>query len=386
MPEPFHICFTFLGDIQYDSRLYKCAKSLLEKGFRVSAVTIGERGRQTSTDPSGGRLDLPGINLKPVSVSDLAGGKIRFLSSYMKSLWPVWKTDANCYFASDLYSLPVAYQAAKLRRAKLAYDSRELYSSIAALHRRRQTQRFWSYVEKKIIPRTDAVFTVNDSLAESISNRYSIEKPTTLLNCPPRQTVQKSDRLRTVLPIPYGARILLYQGGFQNGRGIHIMLSAIKKVSDAVLVLMGSGNLRGEILEIIKREKLEQKVFLLDAVPVTQLLSYTSSADVGLCLIENLGASYYYSLPNKLFEYVAAGVPIVASNFPEIASFVDSNKVGLVVEPAKEDEVVRAIEQLLANTEMHREFVNNCVKAANRYTWENESLKLIRAIENLSKR
>jgi glycosyltransferase involved in cell wall biosynthesis len=377
MPGPFHICFSFLGDIQYDSRLYKCAKSLLEKGFRVSAVTTGEKSE---------RLDLAGINLKAVSVSELAGGKRRFLSFYMKSFWPAWKTDANCYFASDLYSLPVAYLAAKLRHAKLVYDSRELYSSIAALHHRRQTQRFWSYVERKIIRRADAVFTVNDSLAELISNRYSIEKPTTLLNCPPRQTVQKSDRLRTVLPIPQGARILLYQGGLQRGRGIHLMVSAIKKVSNAVLVLMGNGNLRGEILEIIKGEKLDQKVFLLDAVPVSQLLTYTSSADLGLCLIENPGASYYYSLPNKLFEYVAAGVPVVASNFPEIASFVESNKVGLAVDPDKEDEVVRAIEQLLTNAELLEGFVKNCAQAANHYTWENESLKLVRVVENLSKR
>jgi glycosyltransferase involved in cell wall biosynthesis len=384
MPEPFHICFTFLGDIQYDSRLYKCAKSLLEKGFRVSAVTIGEKGRQTSTDPSGERLDLPGINLKRVSLPQVASGKRRFLSFYLKSFWPTLRTNANCYFASDLYSLPVAHLAAKLRHAKLAYDSREFYSSIAALHHRRGTQRFWSYVERKIIPRTDAVFTVNDSLAESISNRYSIEKPTTLLNCPPRQSVQKSDRLRTILSIPHGVRILLYQGGLQSGRGIQIMLSAIKKVPSAILVLMGSGNLAGEILEIIKREKLDQKVFLLDAVPVTGLLSYTSSADVGLCLIENLGASYYYSLPNKLFEYVSAGVPVVASNFPEIASFVESNRVGLVVEPDKEDEVVRAIERLLTNAEEHEGIVKNCLEAANRYTWENESLKLVRAIENLT--
>jgi glycosyltransferase involved in cell wall biosynthesis len=385
MPEPFHICFTFLGDIRYDSRLHKCAKSLLEKGFRVSAVTTSRKGRQTSTDSSSGRLDLPGLNLKPVSVSGLGRGKRRFLSFYLKSFWPTLKANANCYFASDLYSLPVAYLAAKLRHAKLAYDSRELYSSVAALHHRRQTQRFWSYVERKIIARTNAVFTVNDSLAESISLRYSIEKPTTLLNCPPRQTVQKSDRLRTILPIPQGARILLYQGGLQRGRGIDIMLSAIKKVSDAVLVLMGSGSLRAEILEMIKSEKLDQKVFLLEAVPVTQLLSYTSSADVGFCLIENLGASYYYSLPNKLFEYVAAGVPVVASNFPEIASFVESNKVGLLVEPENEEEVVRAIERLLTNAELYQGFANNCMEAASRYTWEDQSLKLVRAIEKLLK-
>jgi glycosyltransferase involved in cell wall biosynthesis len=87
-----------------------------------------------------------------------------------------------------------------------------------------------------------------------------------------------------------------------------------------------------------------------------------------------------------LFEYVASGVPVVVSNFPEMAGFVESNKIGLIVDPQKEDEILRAIEQLMTNAELHQEFVKNCLRAANRYTWENESLKLVRTIENLSKR
>jgi glycosyltransferase involved in cell wall biosynthesis len=376
MPAPFHICFTFLGDIQYDSRLSRCVKTLSSRGFQVSVLAATEKSER--------RL-FRGANIRSFSVPPGAGGKFRFLLFYLKALWPALRANADCYFASDLYSLPVAYLAAKLRRAKLIYDSRELYSSIAALQDRLHTQRFWSYIESKTIRCTSIVFTVNDALAESISKRYSIAKPTTLLNCPPKRAVQKSDHLRTILPIPPGPKILLYQGGLQQGRGIRIMLSAIRRLSNAVLVLMGNGNLKIEILETIKREGLGMKVFLIDAVPVDDLLEYTASADVGLCLIENYGESYYHSLPNKLFEYVAAGVPVVASNFPEIGRFVELNRVGLCVDPEKEDEIVTAIQRLMTDADLHKTFVHHCEETASRYTWENESLKLVEAIENLLK-
>jgi len=377
MPDSYHICFTFIGDIQYDSRLSKCTRTLLEKGYRVSAVIASEQSE---------KRESLGITLKTIRIPQARSGKLRFLSFYLKALLPTLRAGADCYFASDLYSLPLAYFAAKLCHARLVYDSRELYSSIAALRGRRVTQRFWSYIERKIIPRADVVFTVNDALAESISDHYSIPKPVTLLNCPPKQTFQKTDRLRRLLSLPTGPKILLYQGGLQGGRGIHIMLSAMKRIPNAVLILMGNGNLKAEILEIIERANLQQKVFLLDAVPVHDLLEHTASADVGLCLIENYGESYYHSLPNKLFEYVAAGVPVVASNFPEIGRFVESNQVGLCINPENEDEIVAAIQRLVTDAELHKAFVVHCQETAGRYTWENESLKLLRAIDGLVKR
>jgi glycosyltransferase involved in cell wall biosynthesis len=377
MPDSYHICFTFFGDIQYDSRLSKCARTLSEEGYKVTAVIAGEKRE---------KRESPGIDLKTIFIPRSRSGKLRFLSYYSKAFWPALRSKADCYFASDLYSLPVAYLVAKFRRARLIYDSRELYSSIAALRDRQHIQRFWSYVERKIIFRADLVFTVNDALADSISNRYSIPKPTTLLNCPRKQTIRKSDRIRSILAIPPTTKILLYQGGLQPGRGIHIMLSTIRKIGDAVLVLMGSGSLKGEILAMIKRERLEQKVFVIDAVQVDDLLEYTSSAYAGLCLIENYGESYYHSLPNKLFEYVAAGVPVVASNFPEMSRFVDSNRVGICVDPEKEDEIAAAIQRILTDTELHKTFVRHCGETASRYTWENESLKLVGAIERLMER
>jgi len=293
------------------------------------------------------------------------------------------RNGANCYFASDLYSLPLAFLASRITGAKLVYDSRELYSRIAALRDRQLTQAFWSFIEQRIIPFADAVLTVNDSLAEIIADRYRIAKPVALMNCPRRRVNQKTDLLRRLLKIPRTSRILLYQGGLQVGRGLFIALSAIVKLPECVLVFLGSGKLRDEIDRRIEKEKLQSRVFILDAVPASELLNYTASADVGLCLIENLGPSYYHSLPNKLFEYIAAGVPVIASNFPEISRVLRTHHVGLCVDPENEAEVVDAIARVLSDNVLRETLVSNCLRTAEQYTWEKEEVKLLQLIENL---
>lgn len=376
MPEPFHICFTFIGEIQFDSRLLKCAKTLSSSGYQVTAITVG--GKTESNEH-------PGIRVIPISVSQRSRGIVQFLPFYLKALFLCLRTHADCYFASDLYSLPLAFLLAKFRRAKLLYDSRELYSAIAALRHRRLAQRFWSYVEKKIMPSVSTVFTVNESLARIISEQHRIPRPTILFNCPARQEVMRSDRLRKLLSISPERKVILYQGGLQRGRGIFISLRVIRRIHNAALVFLGNGDLRNEIAREIKDERLSGRAYLLDAVPVSELLGYTASADIGVCFIENYGASYYRSLPNKLFEYVAAGVPVVASNFPEMRSFVDSNGVGLCVDPGDEEEIVSAIQRLLMDSSLYQTMVKNCREAGKRYTWENEEAKLVAAVERLKK-
>ncbi len=376
MPQPFHICFTFFGDMQYDSRLFKCAKTLSSGGYRVSAVTVGVRSQ---------RSEHSGISVISIPVPPSSSKKFQFLSFYLKALRPTIQSGANCYFASDLYSLPLAYVAARFRHARLLYDSRELYSAIAALRRRKLMQRFWSYIERRIIPSAHVVFTVNDALADIIAERYHISKPTTLLNCPPRQEIQKSDRLRELLSIPSDKKIILYQGGLQEGRGIFVSLSAIKKIDNAVLVFLGEGNLRDQIVRTIEQERLHGRVFLLEAAPVSELLHYTAGADIGLCLIENYGTSYYHSLPNKLFEYVAAGIPVVASSFPEIRRFVESNGVGICVNPEDKEEVESAVRRILTDPDLYKTLLSNCIETSKRYTWEKEGAKLVMKVEELKK-
>jgi glycosyltransferase involved in cell wall biosynthesis len=372
MSRPYHICFTFIGDVQFDSRLSKCARSLSACGFRVSVITCSERTGQTGLD---------NVAVTSIPVSHRLRGFLRYPIFYFRAFLPTLRQRADCYFASDLYSLPLAYVVSKIFGRKLAYDARELYSSIAALSGRTFTQAIWRYVEKRLIRSAEIAFTVNDTLAKLLEERHRIRRPVTLLNCPPRQMVHRSNRLRDLLSIRPEMKILLYQGGIQKGRGILKLLSVVNKVSSAALVFLGDGKMKDDLRNAIKNTGLDDRVFLLDAVPSMTLLEYTASADVGLCLIENFGESYYHSLPNKLFEYTAAGIPIVASDFPEMKTFVESNHVGICVDPENIDEIAAAIQRLITDPALYSSLRENCRRAAQVYAWENEAVKLCAAFE-----
>lgn len=372
MIRSLHICFTLFGDFRYDSRSCKCIKSLQQHGHRISVVMTGRNSESFGTE---------GIVITVVGVRKWFWSKLSFVQFYAKSLLPAIRLRAQVYFASDLYSLPIAYLAARLNRSKLIYDSRELYSSIAALKDRRAAQWVWRVVERVLIRRVNAVVTVNDSIAWILSRQYGIPKPVVLLNCPQYQEVERSNRLRELCHISEEKHILLYQGGFQRGRGIFVSLDVIQHLPNCVLVLLGDGPLKEDLQ--IRIEELKDRVYIVEAVPVDQLLRYTASADVGLCLIENQGISYYHSLPNKFFEYVMAGVPVVASRFPEMKKIIDSHGVGETADPDDVTEIVEKIQKLL-QTGYHDEIVHNCRRAAKIYNWDHESEKLVEVIENLA--
>jgi len=320
------------------------------------------------------------INVRVIGVRKWFWSKLFFLHFYFKSILPTIQLKADIYFASDLYSLPIAYLAAKSNHSKLIYDSRELYSSIAALKHRRFEQRVWRTIEKFLIKRANATVTVNESIAQILSREYTIPKPVVLLNCPRYQEIKQSNKLREVCHIAEGKRILLYQGGLQQGRGIFTLLEVIQRLPDCVLLFLGDGALKEELR--MKSEKLKERVYIIDAVPVEQLLLYTASADAGLCLIENYGSSYYLSLPNKFFEYVMAGVPILASNFPEMKRIIDEYKVGETANPEDVNDIAEKIQRLLSPGH-HQHLVENCRAAAKIYNWDIESKKLIATIDNL---
>ncbi len=377
MPSPQHICLTLLGDVRYDSRSFKCAKSLQEHRYQVSIVMSGSQSSE---------FDFEGIHIVTVGLRKWFWSKLYFLEFYLKATIVILRIKAECYFASDLYSLPVAFIAEKVHHAKLVYDAREFYAEIAGLQHRKFEQGAWKSLERFFIKRADRVFTVNHSLARLLAERYPIPQPVVLKNFPAFFTSKKTNVLRSALggfQILTDKKILLYQGGLQHGRGIFLLLKIIQQFPDCVLVFLGDGILKNEIQQAIQRDELQEKVFLLDAVPVDQLLTYTASADLGLCLIENFGTSYYYSLPNKLFEYIMAGIPVVASDFPEMKKIVETYQVGETANPEKEDEVVARINKILCDKNYYSKLKENCKKAATIFNWESEEKKLLDAIKNL---
>lgn len=280
----------------------------------------------------------------------------------------------------SLTLLPVGVLLKFAYKSKLVYDIHELETETIFLSGFRKT--IFKYIEKFLISFCDTIFVVSESIAEWYATNYLIEKPVVVLNTPNYNHIHSSEALRHDLGIPPDQRIFLYQGGLSPGRGIESLLSAFKSKSienvNAVIVFMGYGPLKQKIEKISKKHK---NIFFHKAVHPDELLKYTASADFGLSLIENKCLSYCYCMPNKVFEYTMAGLPIIVSNLLEMASFVDKYKIGIILADDSHDFIVEGIHRMLSVD--RSELIYNAQKCSRIYCWEVEEKKMIDAYISL---
>ena len=254
------------------------------------------------------------------------------------------------------------------------YDARELYSAIASLHHRPFTQLYWTLLEKRHARRAALILTVNQSIGDILGAAFPAVAVQVFRNVPRVPDVIDPVDLRSMLNIPAGMTILLVLGGLQAGRGILPSVEALAGLPECVLVCLGSGPLREEILRVAETRGVGGRVHIVDTVPSKEVLRYAAGADVGLCMIENLGRSYYLSLPNKLFECIAAGVPVVGSSFPEIETVIRESGVGVTTAPHAPG-IVEAVRMLVRDRDLYAACKARCVTAAARHAWQAEEAR-----------
>jgi glycosyltransferase involved in cell wall biosynthesis len=304
---------------------------------------------------------------------------------YCRSLKLVAQEPADIYHAHDLNTLPVAYWAVRRYGGKLLYDSHELYTETSNLSR---TERAVSRLfESFLIRRCSAVITVNSSIAEELAARYGISRPAVVMNCPIQPNyVSENDILRAKLGLQKEDLLVLYQGGFSPHRGLENLIAAIAMLPQARLVMMGWGRLEEDLRALADAMGLlGKRIFFLPPVPQDELLLWTASADVGVIPYRNVGLNNYYSLPNKLFEYIAAGIPVVASDFPELRRVIEEFKVGCTFNPDDPKDIARAINWILEDEQRLVELKANARKAAAVLNWDNEEKKLLAIYKRLTK-
>jgi glycosyltransferase involved in cell wall biosynthesis len=400
------ICFTFVGDATRDSRLRRHAVAAasqaevfvlqLPVAAQGGAVPAGDRSVQAESDPAETGSTLQGM--KDVVMQELweeeGDGRIKLLQlplrgSLRSTLPRFWRHGftvsreiaCDLFVAADLYSLPAAARAARAARVPLGYDARELYCSVAALKDRRLMQRFWRWVEKRYACRARIVTTVNDSIAALLRERHDDVR--VVRNVPDFPLPMPSQRIRDHCGIPDYRRILLSQGGLQRGRGAFILIHLMEQLPECHLVFLGDGVLQGELEVAARFSGVAERVSFIPAVPSGELPSWTTSADLGMCLIEDFGQSYYLSLPNKLFEYLAAGIPVVGSDFPEIGPLLRETAAGIAVNPADTDMVLRAIRTLLNDDGRYERSRQACLEARATYHWDVEREFFLRILGDL---
>jgi glycosyltransferase involved in cell wall biosynthesis len=305
---------------------------------------------------------------------------LKYVEFTLRILLAVSRLKVACINVHALSLLPIGWSIKLIKNSRLVYDAHELESEIVAGNGLKK--RLARKSESFFVTKCDLIIVVSESIADWYVNEYKILRPTVVLNAPPFRELVRKNYYRELLGIREDQKIVLYQGGLSQGRGISFLLQAFKeRLSDnsVVMVFMGYGE-----LEITIRQHAEKypNIFYFPAVDPGVLLDFTSSADIGVSLIEETCLSYYFCMPNKLFEYAMAGLPVVVTAMKEMGDFVTRNEMGMVLHDCTTVNFNSSIDVLLASD--LAAIGQNSYKAAVDNAWEVQEAKMLESYQKLS--
>lgn len=366
-----------------DSRVLKVLQSglkggniCLSLGIKRSQNILDSENSYSVTAVSKKFFNIYFKRRKKFFVFDLILNIIIWLEISAKTVIRGWRFRPEIIHCHDWFMLPVATLLKIICRAKLIYDAHELESECQGMPK---PLKFLARITELILwPRVDMFITVSKSIETWYFNRYGYKKSQIIYNSPQiipdNFEVENRDKynLRKIFPIPSDSKIYLYSGRLTSGRGIDVILKSFLNVkSSSVLVFLGEGPLTGAIKELSGKYA---RIFYHQSVSHNKVVEVAKSADFGLCLIENASLSDYYCLPNKLFEYAFANLPIIASNLPEIKNIVTEYSLGQCINN-NEQELIRMIEvNDLQKTELRKPFNKGLVE----FGWEKQEQTLIK--------
>ena len=369
-----------LTNFMNESRVLKEARSSL-KADSVEFIYIAALHEEPLSEYE--KID-DYIILKRFSLSSRALSKIlfaqvlKYIEFFFRIFYVYRSKNIGLVTVHCLALLPIGFLLKSLLGAKLIYDAHELETETVDLSGFRKI--LAKGVERLFISAPSLILVVSESIADWYTTNYKIVRPTVILNTPTLQFVEKNNYFRKFFQLKSQQKIFLYQGNLGQGRGIELLIKAFSDRNDdnAVLILMGYGDL--EHLAV-KMSNISNIIFFHPAVPPEELLNYTAAADVGVALIENVCLSYFFCLPNKLFEYAMAGLPCIVSNGIEMQRVVEQADLGLVIDPDDENSISSAIEQMvLTDASLYHKKARYMVKD---FSWETQEQKLLTSLNKL---
>ncbi len=289
---------------------------------------------------------------------------------------------ADLVHAMAYMGIPIGLDLGRRDGAVVVYDARDIYVDAANLARLpKPARRVFARLERGWARRATRVITVNRPYAEVMAERFGVPEPLIVLNCAYRREPgpDRPRRFHERLGLPATTRIVLYQGGFSRDRGIEQLIAALPGLPDAVLVLLGYGPLQAELEARAQEADLAERLFVLPAVDPTELIDWVASADIVAMPIQPTTLNHRLTTPNKLFEAMAAGVPVVASDLPGMAGIVGETGCGVLVEPADPEALEAAIRGLLQLPREAREAIGRRGLEAHlaTYNWEAQAAILL---------
>lgn len=361
--QPIDVLLISLNDSQTDARSINFLETF--RKLNLKAVGIFASSHQKNHLSSNQNFQIVNLRLSK--------------SNRLTPKWIEFCTRANILtnhfapevvFAEDVYSLPIAYQFKRKFKSKIIYDSREIYSELASLRNKKYKKRIISKIEESLIPYVDTILVTGDLDKKVLSKKFTSSPIEVVYNYPPRAKKIHPIDFKKTLGLPYDSVILIYQGMILEGRGLELALNSLQYIDRAHLVILGEGEYSSKLRDFAKSLGLEHKTHFLGAIPYSELLSYTSGADIGFVLIEPISLSYKLALPNKLFEYCQAKIPIIATKLPAIESIFQKFKIGRIVHPdVSAENLSKEISLIL---EDRNSYLRELDKASHFFVWETQ--------------
>lgn len=295
-----------------------------------------------------------------------------FYAEYnFRLFWTLLFRKTNVLVSNDLDTLLANYLAYTFKGGKLVYDSHEFYTEVPELVSRPGVRRVWLSIEKWIFPKLKFVYTVNESIADAYNERYGI-LPKVVRNISPRYTSNNLSS-KEELGIPENKKLIILQGaGINIHRGAEEAVEAMRKVENAVLLIVGDGDVIPQLKRMVDKENLSDKVLFFGRRPYLEMMQFTAHSDVGLTLDKDNNLNYKFSLPNKVFDYIHAGTPVVCTDLVEVTKVVRRNDTGVVLKEFTSDHLASALNHLLSDEKELSRLKENCRLASEKENWENE--------------
>jgi glycosyltransferase involved in cell wall biosynthesis len=354
---PRKIFCTVTTDLSYDQRMIRICTSLAEAGYNVTLV-----GRQMKSSIS--------LTPQPFKQKRLGclfeKGKLFYIVYNVRLFFFLLFKKMDCIVAIDLDTILPGYFISRVKKTKRVYDAHELFCEMKEIATRPAIYAMWKKIEKFAVPKFPDGYTVNQPIAAEFKTMYGVQ-----------YEVIRNIALVRSLPLKGETeKFILYQGAVNEGRCFETLIPAMQWV-DSTLIICGDGNFMEQARQLVAKNSLQQKVIFKGKITPGELRSITQQAYIGITLFDDAGLSNYYSLANRFFDYLHAGIPQLCIDYPVYREINEQLPIAVLVEDTSATNLAQQLNNLLHNEVLHKELQANCIKAREIYNWQKEEKKLV---------
>lgn len=365
------VIVSVINDLVTDQRVNKSCLTLQKAGFEV--LLVGRRQRKS-----------PPMDDRPYKSHRMKllfeKGPMFYATFNIRLFIFLLFHRCDCLLSNDLDTLLPNFWISKLKRIPLIYDSHEYFTEVPELVSRPKVQRVWKRIEEYVVPKLPEMITVNQSIADLFHEKYGI-KVHIIRNIPMRKMLP-APASRQEVGLDPNKHILVLQGsGINIHRGSEELLDAMQYLDDCQLVIIGGGDVLPILKEKVSANHWDDRVKFFPRMPYQQMMAITQLAELGFTLDKDTNLNYRFSLPNKLFDYIQAGVPIIASHLTEIERIITDYNIGTFIDNHEPKTIAATIQNALNDEKILSLWKNNLIFAAQNLCWENEEGVLLKIYE-----